>query len=206
MDKKTIPKIGAVLAAAGIWVAVTANGAMVPYGGSTPLEAAANDPTTVGVVGTIGGTTGQGQGGWDTFQQTAAQALLNLAQGGSGTVLGEAIYANTVYDYFGTVDTVGPSLPGGLADTTVPAGWNFAIAKYDGQNAGYVVFYLGGASVTLPSAPADFWTTNPNKWELSNWTAFNAVPEPTTVVAGALLLLPFGVSTLRALRNRRAQI
>lgn len=30
-----------------------------------------------------------------------------------------------------------------------------------------------------------------------------AVPEPTTVIAGALLLLPFGVTTLRALRKQR---
>ena len=30
------------------------------------------------------------------------------------------------------------------------------------------------------------------------------VPEPTTVAAGALLLLPFGVSTLRKLRKNRA--
>jgi len=30
-----------------------------------------------------------------------------------------------------------------------------------------------------------------------------AVPEPTTIIAGALLLLPFGVSTLRALRKQR---
>jgi hypothetical protein len=30
------------------------------------------------------------------------------------------------------------------------------------------------------------------------------VPEPTTVIAGALLLLPFGVSTLRILRKKRA--
>ena len=30
------------------------------------------------------------------------------------------------------------------------------------------------------------------------------VPEPTTIIAGALLLLPFGASTLRALRRRRA--
>ncbi len=28
------------------------------------------------------------------------------------------------------------------------------------------------------------------------------VPEPTTMIAGVLLLLPFGVSTLRALRRR----
>jgi hypothetical protein len=30
------------------------------------------------------------------------------------------------------------------------------------------------------------------------------VPEPTTMIAGALLLLPFGASTLRVLRNRKA--
>ncbi|HYG33283.1 MAG TPA: DUF4114 domain-containing protein, partial [Clostridia bacterium] len=29
------------------------------------------------------------------------------------------------------------------------------------------------------------------------------IPEPTTVIAGALLLLPFGVSTLRVIRNNR---
>jgi hypothetical protein len=31
------------------------------------------------------------------------------------------------------------------------------------------------------------------------------VPEPSTVVAGALLLLPFGVSTLRILRKNKVQ-
>ena len=32
----------------------------------------------------------------------------------------------------------------------------------------------------------------------------SAVPEPTTIIAGALLLLPFGLSTLRILRRNRA--
>jgi hypothetical protein len=32
---------------------------------------------------------------------------------------------------------------------------------------------------------------------------FSAVPEPTTMIAGALLLLPFGASTLRGLRRNR---
>jgi len=31
-----------------------------------------------------------------------------------------------------------------------------------------------------------------------------AVPEPTTMIAGALLLLPFGATTLRILRNRKS--
>jgi hypothetical protein len=30
-----------------------------------------------------------------------------------------------------------------------------------------------------------------------------AVPEPTTMIAGAMLLLPFGASTLRILRKNR---
>jgi hypothetical protein len=32
---------------------------------------------------------------------------------------------------------------------------------------------------------------------------FTPVPEPTTMIAGALLLLPFGASTLRMLRKNR---
>ena len=35
-------------------------------------------------------------------------------------------------------------------------------------------------------------------------TEFDVVPEPTTMLTGALLLVPFGVSTLRALRKTRA--
>jgi hypothetical protein len=31
---------------------------------------------------------------------------------------------------------------------------------------------------------------------------YTVVPEPTTMIAGALLLLPFGASTLRILRRR----
>lgn len=36
-------------------------------------------------------------------------------------------------------------------------------------------------------------------------TITTVVPEPTTIVAGALLLLPFGISTLRILRNRKTE-
>jgi hypothetical protein len=39
-------------------------------------------------------------------------------------------------------------------------------------------------------------------WGLDDF-AFSAVPEPTTMIAGALLLLPFGMSTLRMFRKTR---
>ena len=34
--------------------------------------------------------------------------------------------------------------------------------------------------------------------------AITAVPEPTTIIAGALLLVPFGASTFRMLRRNRS--
>ena len=43
--------------------------------------------------------------------------------------------------------------------------------------------------------------TDPNTGGLAQPQLAAAVPEPTTVVAGALLLLPFGISTLRILRK-----
>jgi len=204
MKRFNLKTCAVAIAASVLLAAATAQAAMVPYTGTTPLQTTASVPVTAGVVGTIGGTTGQGQGGWITggFQQIATQVLLNLALGGSGSSgsPAEQIFANTTYDYSGTVDT-SQSFSGGAANTTVPAGWNFAIAKYDGQNAGYVVFYLGGNSVTIPTSPENYWTTQSGQYGISGWTAFNSVPEPTTMIAGALLLLPFGVSTLRMLRR-----
>jgi hypothetical protein len=200
MKSLNLIKRAAVVAIMASFAGVTLNAAMVPYTGTTPLQNDQSHPTTAGVVGTIGGTTGQGQGGWGTFQQTAAQTLLNLSLGGSGTSGGVPVYANTVHDYSGIV--IGSSLSG--SGQTVPEGWEFVIAKYAGQQAGYVVFYLGGNSATIPSSPQNYWTTQTGKYGLSGWTAFNAVPEPTTLIAGALLLLPFGASTLRSLRRTRA--
>ena len=44
--------------------------------------------------------------------------------------------------------------------------------------------------------------TDTQWWIMDNFEY--AVPEPTTMIAGALLLLPFGASTLRILRRRTA--
>jgi hypothetical protein len=71
----------------------------------------------------------------------------------------------------------------------------------------FTVCRTGGAVVTI----ADF-VNNPSGLmfisDIGNTTTGKtgdvAVPEPTTMIAGALLLLPFGASTLRVLRNRKA--
>lgn len=63
----------------------------------------------------------------------------------------------------------------------------------------YTVFWAGGGSQ---------WGDAGNSWALNAGNAHSfvveAVPEPTTMVAGAMLLLPFGMSTLRMLRKSRA--
>lgn len=47
--------------------------------------------------------------------------------------------------------------------------------------------------------------TNGNRANAQPVLGFTSVPEPSTVIAGALLLLPFGVSTLRILRKSKMQ-
>lgn len=39
-------------------------------------------------------------------------------------------------------------------------------------------------------------------WEMNNFSDAPVIPEPTTMLAGALLLLPFGASTMRSVRKK----
>jgi hypothetical protein len=167
------------------------------------------DPITLnspGVVGQATGITGGGPGTESTMT-TIAQTLLNMAAGstqslniGSGSTLktSSTEYAGTITSAFG----------GGTVN--IPLGYQFVIGKYDGPQGGYILFYLGGQDATIPNLPwSIFGNQNDQGFALSGWYAFNAtdviapVPEPATVVAGALLLLPLGASAVRILRKNR---
>lgn len=84
-----------------------------------------------------------------------------------------------------------------FSSAMVPEGYEYVIGKYDKTDAGYILFYLGGAPTTLPISPVDIFQDR----ALSHWTAFNPVPEPSTIIAGALLLLPLLASNYRRFRN-----
>ena len=60
-------------------------------------------------------------------------------------------------------------------------------------------FYAYDGNVLVDSAQASWTGGVDGEWDI---TAI-PVPEPTTMIAGALLLLPFGASTLRILRRNR---
>jgi hypothetical protein len=146
------------------------------------------------------------------INQTAANNLLTLnqlqifqsgvANRNDGTVSATTGYltglagATTVYDMNPTAGTDGNVVK-----------LNYSLNP--GSGAGDMFLYIpvsafgAGAYVTLYSQfgnpPVGGIASNDG---FEEWAA--TVPEPTTMIAGALLLLPFGASTLRVLRNRKA--
>jgi hypothetical protein len=101
-----------------------------------------------------------------------------------------------------------------ITPVTLSANTTYVLAaSYGGDTAGSGDhFYYGSATlppgVTLGNAVWESGGTTvfPDQvWGAGGFFGPNmAVPEPTTMIAGALLLLPFGASTLRILRKRTA--
>jgi hypothetical protein len=61
----------------------------------------------------------------------------------------------------------------------VPAGTLYALGKYDGINAGYVLFYIPAFGTTLPMSSLDFWSNTAGQgYALSHATTFgHTVPD-----------------------------
>ena len=86
-------------------------------------------------------------------------------------------------------------------------GYTYLTAQWDGPNGANVVYYIAGLSGIIEldnDLPGYFNTDQPkNKLGLSGYELTTPVPEPTTVIAGLLLLLPLGASTLKILRKKQ---
>ena len=86
---------------------------------------------------------------------------------------------------------------------------NISGMTYTGLNSDLLALVAGGnGSVTLsftfnPGKTLMQLTTGTGQYITSYSGSLSAVPEPPTMIAGALLLLPFGASTLRILRRRQ---
>ena len=160
--------------------------------------------STPGVVGTIDGVISGGVGA----ELTEAQALLDLLLGGSindanvtpcvgaaDNVDDGCKKANTAFDYSGTLtnllgDSAKIEQPEGQELTVT--GFDYVLAKYAGQKAGYVLFYLPVFGNTIPTTPDNFWTTT-GRYEISHLTRFNGT---TTVPDGGATLGLLGLSLL----------
>jgi len=127
-----------------------------------------------------------------------------VAQSGSLTVAGSA---GNLYDGVYSLRTVPPppsSANGFDYDNLVPIapgnlGISWTLNAYDVN-----MWNNGTGTAWGPAGTFSLWGVN-GSFQMQTYgaTTLTPVPEPTTMIAGALLLLPFGASTLRMLRKTR---
>lgn len=73
---------------------------------------------------------------------------------------------------------------------TVPAGWNYLVAQYNGPNGGSVVINLGGNDAKVPFDSSVIWGTG-DQYAVSHWS----VAGPTARVPdGGMTLALLGIS------------
>ena len=97
-------------------------------------------------------------------------------------------------DYSGTL-TDGLRINGSTPDVS---GYEWVLGKYDGKNAGYVLFNMADlGDSSIPEFSYSIWGDNPEQYQLSNVTVFGRVPEPSS-----MLLLGFGLIGLAGFRRK----
>ena len=221
--------LGITLAVAGLTVALPAQAALVNYtvDGTAPQQFAA--PTTPpadapwGPNGYPGDTVSLQSytGSFDLTPGTTIQQIntllwtIDYTYGGTATDPDQNAWSDLSFVFNATrnmtIDGVGPvsiSQAGSLLST-----WDNDYLSLAGGST--VTFYVQGYRVDVTplavtqTAGSNFSGDNP--WvqpDQDIMAQFDVtavpVPEPTTMLAGALLLLPFGASTLRILRKGRA--
>jgi hypothetical protein len=149
-----------------------------------------NDP---GVVGTVDGLAGDNTGN-DALG--FAQHLLDMAANTTESFGSPAhTYKTSTTDYNGTLIKIGLDDSGGYV---VPSGYQYALAKYDGKNAGFVLFYLPTFGNTLPEFSYSIWGDNDEQYRITNFTFFNGVPDG----GSAAMLLGSAILGLGLLRRQ----
>jgi len=105
-----------------------------------------------------------------------------------------------------TINTVGPQTltQGGLFDSWFSLPTQDQVWLFSGGTTTFNFAGIGTVAVTPIAMGTGPQYNGTFDTSINATFLFTPVPEPTTLVAGALLLLPFGVSTLRMLRRRTA--
>ena len=176
-----------------------------------------------GVVGTIEQGT---QNSSEEIEIQWAQYLLGLTENlnvdfnpptSSGvTDNGDNINGDTEYYETGSNAYSGTLTDAFKQDGGLLTGWTnyeWVLGKYDGQNAGIVLFnvadYIAANGTSLPQYDCPLWGTcdftdplDPQQqYQLSHWTGFNAVPAPA--ILGLMGIGLIGMVTSARMRRRK---
>lgn len=95
-------------------------------------------------------------------------------------------YETGIHDYNGTLSG-GVQIDGGINDVSA---YEWVLAKYDGQNAGYVLFNVADYGNTIPLTSENLWYSNEAQGEgygLSHFTGFGSKPPNGVPDAGSTL-------------------
>jgi hypothetical protein len=104
------------------------------------------------------------------------------------------LYTGTVLNFTGTATILAPGAPHGDAQLN---GFSMGTQTPPIGGGPFGIFWVPNAATSSPTEQLTF----DNTIITGAWVP---VPEPTTLMAGAMLLLPFGASTLRSLRKSRS--
>jgi hypothetical protein len=188
----------------------------VAPGGPAP----SGNPNTLWDEGTysIGTDPNSFHASWATFAAPGGSGNMMIVNGDrtanvtiwQGT-LTSGLVAGQTYELSAYVANLYPPPVASGTAPTAPAQLQFSVggiqvgSTYTAPGVGvWYQFTTTFVAGTGPISVLDLNTLpNGNDFALAN-ISLVAVPEPTTMVAGALLLLPFGASTLRILRRRTA--
>jgi hypothetical protein len=148
----------------------------------------------------LSGDTSNPLGGLDFLYQihnTGSTQVEGLSLGGFDSIVVDVGYITTAVLPVATGSVAGTIIPADATRSLSTIHWDYIGTSFTGGGT------YGDILVVL---------TGMTGWEFANGSIQDtysqniqilAVPEPTTMVAGALLLLPFGASTLRILRKNR---
>jgi len=189
-------KYGAALL--GVWACIMSS----PASATITLDSA-------GIVGSVDAGT-QNVGFSQGNELDWAQYLLDMAINSTATYDADGngtteLYNTGINDYSGTLVVAGKDDSGSTATGGL---YEWVMGKYDGQNAGFVLYnmadwYAATGSYDIAQFSDDIWTNTAGAgYQLSHWIGFNrttnTVPEPS-----ALLLMGIGMVGLALTRRKQ---
>jgi hypothetical protein len=161
--------------------------------------------TDPGVVGVANASVAPQAFGAPATMVTVAQQLLDMAantadpigcaiatQGGFCYKTGATEYSATLTNTYTKVE----NLNGALQNV---GGYEWVLAKYDGPNAGYVLFYIPTFGNIIPGLSAPIWTNRSgNGYGISGYMAWGPTPVPDSGASLSLLALALaGIGAFR---------
>ncbi|MDR3556215.1 MAG: PEP-CTERM sorting domain-containing protein [Syntrophobacteraceae bacterium] len=169
---------------------------------ATPLLLTYGDSNFVGIINPDNPANPANEG-------AAITELIGLPLNGVGTSGGNTVTRSgiTFTPALPTVFTIPTNASYTTTTVTGLTGSGYVAAKYDGPNAGSLVWYVSdlsqGIQVELNWNPSDPTNLNPNKYQLSGINVFSAssVPEPSTLLLFGAGLLGLGLFGLRKKQN-----